>query len=100
MPADLPSVEEALKDLVKVKASIDVIVGKLSRKPDAVIIKCKRLGFLVDDDQKKKNLCSSSTTAQLVLPGELPSVEEALKLLAAISGLSGAVLGIFVEPKA
>ena len=35
--------EKQLKDLVKVKAPIDVIAGKLSRKPDAVIIKCKRL---------------------------------------------------------
>ena len=43
LPAELPSVEEALKDLVKVKAPIDVIAGKLSRKPDDVIIKCKRL---------------------------------------------------------
>jgi uncharacterized protein involved in propanediol utilization len=28
------------------------------------------------------------------MPKELPSIEEALKLLAAISGLSGTVLGI------
>ena len=34
------------------------------------------------------------------MPEELPSVEEALKLLAAISGLSGTVLGIFVGQKA
>ena len=42
---ELPSVEEEkqLKDLFKVKVPIDVIAGKLSRKPDAVIIKCKRL---------------------------------------------------------
>jgi hypothetical protein len=32
----------------------------------------------------------------LVLPDELPSVEEALKLFVAISGLSGTVLGVFV----
>jgi MFS-type transporter involved in bile tolerance (Atg22 family) len=30
------------------------------------------------------------------MPEELPSVEEALKLFAAISGLSGIVLGIFL----
>jgi hypothetical protein len=34
------------------------------------------------------------------VPKELPSVEEALKLLAALSGLSGTVLGIFVGQKA
>jgi hypothetical protein len=32
----------------------------------------------------------------LVLPEELPSIEEALKLFADISGLSGTVLGVFV----
>ena len=41
-----------------------------------------------------------TTTTSISVPEELPSVEEALKLLAAISGLSGAVLGIFVEQKA
>ena len=40
------------------------------------------------------------TTTSLSVPSDLPSVEEALKLFAAISGLSGTVLGIFVEPKA
>jgi len=35
----------------------------------------------------------------LVLPEELPSIEEALKLFADISGRSGAVLGVFVEQK-
>ena len=41
-----------------------------------------------------------TTTTSIVVPKELPSVEEALKLFAAISGLSGTVLGIFVGPKA
>ena len=40
------------------------------------------------------------TTTSIVMPEELPSVEEALKLFAAISGLSGTVLGIFVGQKA
>ena len=40
------------------------------------------------------------TTTSIKMPAELPSVEEALKLLAAISGLSGTVLGIFVGQKA
>ena len=31
---------------------------------------------------REKNTCSTTTTAQLVLPKELPSVEEALKDLA------------------
>ena len=41
-----------------------------------------------------------TTTTSISMPKELPSVEEALKLLAAISGLSGTVLGIFVGQKA
>ena len=41
-----------------------------------------------------------TTTTSIAVPKELPSVEEALKLLAAISGLSGTVLGIFVGQKA
>ena len=40
-----------------------------------------------------------TTTFKIELPEELPSVEEALKLFVALSGLSGAVLGIFVEQK-
>ena len=47
-----------------------------------------------------KPYTSVTTTTSLVLPKELPSVEEALKLLAAISGLSGTVLGLFVGQKA
>jgi hypothetical protein len=40
------------------------------------------------------------STTSIVMPEELPSVEEALKLFAVISGLSGTVLGIFVGQKA
>ena len=179
MPKGVPwtrEEEKQLKDLVKVKAPIDVIAGKLSRKPDAVMIKCKRLklevvvargyttttsivmpkelpsveeekylrsllesqkhvnviaealGKTVDGvkskmrrlglkevDTVKKIIVSSSSdlevevdkqqttgsrlsTTNFELPEDLPSVEEALKLFAAILGLSGTVLGIFVSP--
>ena len=54
------------------------------------------LGLEVVDEEKK----NASTTTSLVMPAELPSVEEALKLFVAISGLSGTVLGIFVGQKA
>ena len=137
--------EKQLKDLFKVKVPIDVIAAKLSRKPNAVIIKCKRLklevvvakGYttttikfilhhvLVELEvvgvEKKITPTTTSnltlpeeamrqkirrlglevvgakvyrTTTSISMPKELPSVEEALKLLAAISGLSGTVLGI------
>ena len=46
----------------------------------------------------QKKACFSSS--KLELPADLPSVEEQLKVLAAISGLSGTVLGIFVGQKA
>jgi len=39
------------------------------------------------------------TTTSIKIPKELPGVEEALKLFAVISGLIGAVLGVFVEQK-
>jgi hypothetical protein len=45
---------------------------------------------------REKNTCSTTTCVSLVLPEELPSVEAALKLLVAISGRSGTVLGVFV----
>ena len=74
MPKDLPSVEEEkqLKDLVKIKAPIDVIAGKLSRKPDAVIIKCKRLKLEVVVAK------GYTTTTSISMPEELPSVEESI----------------------
>ena len=47
-----------------------------------------------------KSYTPTTTTTSLVLPKELPSVEAALKLFAAILGLSGTVLGLFVGKKA
>ena len=44
--------------------------------------KIRHLGLVVVD-WKKKIVCSTTTTVQLVLPEELFSVEEALKLFAA-----------------
>jgi hypothetical protein len=46
--------------------------------------------------EQRKNTWSTTTCVSLVLPEELPSIEAALKLFAAISGRSGTVLGIFV----
>jgi hypothetical protein len=83
-----PEQEKQLKKLVEEKASLPVIAETLGKSLEAVRSKAKRLG-LVDDDQKKKNLCSSSSiTAELVLPKELFSVEKILKELhAAVMGL-------------
>ena len=49
--------------------------------------------------EEKKSHSKIFSSSKLELPEELPSVEEALKLFAAISGLSGTVLGIFVGQK-
>ena len=97
----MPSVEEEkqLRDLVDAKASLEVIMGKMHKSMDSVQKKCVRLGLEVVDGDAKKIMAPSSSSG-LKLPAELPSVEEALKLFAAISGLSGTVLGIFVGQKA
>ena len=68
--------EKQLKALVDAKASIDVIAAKLGRRPDAVMIKCKRLKLEVVVAK------GYTTTTSIAMPKELPSVEETLKMLA------------------
>jgi hypothetical protein len=75
-----------LRNLVEAKTSLTVIAEKLGKPEEAVRIKVRRLGLEVVD-QRKKFRCST-TTAELVLPEELFSVEEVLKELhAAVLGL-------------
>jgi hypothetical protein len=64
--------ESLLKALVEAKTPLSVMAVKLGRKPGAVMLKCRRLGLS----------CSESTAEAILLPEELPSVEEALKMLA------------------
>ncbi len=71
-----PDEEMQLKQLVDGKASVEVIAAKLQRSPDAVVHKCRRLGLEV------VGLEPLGTSTSLLLPAELPSVEEALKMLA------------------
>ena len=66
--------ETELKALVEGNASVDEIAGKLQKTPGAVIVKCQRLGLQL---QTQGYVCSSVS-----LPRELPSVEEAIKMLA------------------
>ncbi len=68
--------ERQLKELVDVKASVDVMSAKLQKTPDAIIQKCRRLGLEV------VGFAPLGTSTSLRLPAELPSVEEALKMLA------------------
>jgi hypothetical protein len=76
LPAELPSIGEALKGLVEAKTPLSVIAKKLGVSEQSVRAKIRRLGLVVEEEQRK-NVCSSS----LVLPEELPSVEEQLKRL-------------------
>jgi len=65
--------------MVKAGNSFNEISVKLGKSPEAVQIKAKRLGLEV---VVRKPTDSRTTTSKLVLPVELPSVEEALKMLA------------------
>ena len=59
----------------------------MGKPEEAVRVKIRRLGLEVVDPRKKIS-CSTTTTAELVLPKELFSVEEVLKELhAAVVGL-------------
>jgi hypothetical protein len=64
--------EALLKSLVEAKTPLDVMAVKLGRQRGAVLLKCRRLGLS----------CGQATSSEISLPAELPSVEEALKMLA------------------
>jgi hypothetical protein len=79
--------ERQLRQLVEEKASLEGISKALGKSLEAVRVKIYRLGLEVDE-QRKKNSCSSTTTAQLTLPSELFSIEDIVKELhAAVAGL-------------
>jgi hypothetical protein len=69
---------EKLRKLVEEKEPSEVIAAKLERSVDAVKMKAKRLGLNVVVGSPGK-----ATTTKLKIPRELPSVQEALKILAA-----------------
>ena len=71
--------EKELTDLVAANTSLNVIAKKLGKPKEAVRQKIRRLGLEVV--VQKKIVCS--TTSNLVMPQELPSVEETLKKLSA-----------------
>lgn len=79
--------EKLLRELVKADKSLPVIAEALGKSLEAVRVKIRRLGLVVVD-REKNNFCSTTTTARLVLPSELFSVEEVMKELhAAVAGL-------------
>jgi hypothetical protein len=71
--------EKKLKELIDAGHPLSVCAEVLHRKPTAVSMKIKRLGLevVVVADPR-----ASTTTTKIELPKELPSVEEALKMLA------------------
>jgi hypothetical protein len=73
--------ESALKQLVTAGHPLDTIAEKLGKPDEAVRQKIRRLGLEVVDQDRSV----WSTTSKLILPRELPSIEEALKLLAGAS---------------
>jgi hypothetical protein len=66
--------EMDLKALVEGNANVEEIAGKLQKTPGAVIVKAQRLGLQL----QVKGYVDTS----ILLPRELPSVEEATKILA------------------
>ena len=79
LPVELPSVEEQLKQLVAAKTPIDVIAASLNRQPDAILMKCKRIKLKLEVVVAKP-YTPATTTTSLVVPKELPSVDEEKQL--------------------
>ena len=69
--------EKQLRILVDERKSLGVIAEALSRSQESVRMKIKRTGIEAVEHSETER----STTSDLVLPKELPSVEEALKIL-------------------
>lgn len=69
--------EAKLKQLVESGEPLEVIAAKLDKSRGAIREKAKRLGLKVVVSKRRQK-----TTTSLHLPKELPSVEEALKILA------------------
>ncbi len=71
--------EDLLRSLLNDKKSIDEISEKLEKTPEAIRVKIKRLGLEVVVDHEATNYCT--TTSNEILPEELISMEESLKML-------------------
>ena len=72
--------ELKLKALLEAGLPVPIIATRLSKTEVAVVLKVSRLG-LKDDKKGEKMLSSSSSSGELELPVELPTVEEAGKIL-------------------
>ena len=63
-----------LNALVEANANVEEIAVKLQKTPKAVIIKCQRLGLRLQTE--------GYVNTSISIPRELPSIEEATKMLA------------------
>lgn len=70
--------EAKLREYVQAGHSVRSIAAKLGKTSNAIYLKCRRLGLRVKEEDTLSHIASSSVQ----LPEELPSVEEALKILA------------------
>jgi hypothetical protein len=66
--------EVELKALVDANSNVDEIAVKLNKTPKAVITKCQRLGLRLQTE--------GYVITSIPIPRELPSIEEATKILA------------------
>jgi len=71
--------EQKLREFIQAGDNANVIAAKLGKTEHGVYEKAKRLGLRVIMTQSRRKLI----TSELKLPPELPSIEEALKILAA-----------------
>ena len=72
--------EKELIGLVKAGESLDVIAGKLGKTLDSVVQKMRRLG-LIGGQSVAPRPPPSSSTCDIDLPDELPTAEDAVKIL-------------------
>lgn len=74
--------EKHLKQMVEAHRSVRAIARALGKTRESVRVKIARLGLVVVDRAENQSR-TTTTCAELVLPPELPSVEEVLKVLVA-----------------
>ena len=75
--------EKQLKDLVNAGGSLKVIATQLKKSREAVKVKMQRLGLKVVVVPVKKN-GGTTTTFDLPVPDDLPSIEMQLRVLAGV----------------
>ena len=66
--------ETELKALAEGNVNVEEIAAKLKKSPGAVIVKCQRMGLLLQ--------AKGYVDTAISLPKDLPSIEEAIKMLA------------------